>query len=111
MPPRHLSCKPQRLPKLAAGGATFAAVDEQERTSGRRPHPGLLIAGFLVLVGLGLLGIPVETGILLLFAAGAVGGVLYVIGVIAAGHRKAAARRRRRRRAERSGRREGPTYA
>ncbi len=61
-----------------------------------------LLAGIVGLVALGLLGLPVETAVLLLFAAAALGAVLYAVGVIAAGHRQAVARRRRRRRAERA---------
>ncbi len=59
-------------------------------------YVALLLAGLCALVGLGLLGLPVATAILLIFGAGLVGVFLYAVGVIAAGHRQAVARRRRR---------------
>jgi len=55
----------------------------------------LLIGGLLVLVGLGLIGLPVATAILLAFAAAVLGVFLYAVWEIAVGYRQAAARRRR----------------
>jgi uncharacterized protein (DUF2062 family) len=69
---------------------------------GETRYSALLLAGVACLVALGLVGLPVATAILSLFAATAVGVVLYGLGVIVVGHRQAVARRRRRRRAERA---------
>ncbi|MFN8217557.1 MAG: hypothetical protein U0R71_13275 [Solirubrobacterales bacterium] len=69
---------------------------EGEKQTGRL-YSALVLGALLALIGLGMIGIPVATAILFLFAAALLGVCGWAALEIAAGHRQAVARRRRRR--------------